>query len=336
MGILRKTPPMLLKLPRVLSAILSFALLAAPLPAQAFALAPSAAEIERLYNEGDKKNSEGDFKGAAESWTRLLVLLPEEGANQATRENLLLNVLDAHINAYNRVVAPDGKKDIGNLQEGKKTYELYLTQYRAVYGSGRAISAAVQQKGDELDAALAKAEKEASAATEPKPGPQPEVKPDGGKPPIDPGPPVLPPERKKGLGLIIGGSVSAAAGLGMFGMLIGGAVLAKNSEHDYEVAQGRAINLCGSTDKGYTCSNPANQESYDGAIDDLEKADANGRKANTLEIAGGVVGAVLLGAGVAMIAIGAIRYNKSKGAGMVSAAPAFSPNFAGLAIRGRF
>lgn len=329
---------MLLKLPRVLSAILSFALLAAPLPAQAFALAPSAAEIERLYNEGDKKNSEGDFKGAAESWTRLLVLLPEEGANQATRENLLLNVLDAHINAYNRVVAPDGKKDIGNLQEGKKTYELYLTQYRAVYGSGRAISAAVQQKGDELDAALAKAEKEAAAATEPKTGPtEPETKP-GEKPPIDPGPPVLPPERKKGLGLIIGGSITAAAGLGMFGMLIGGAVLAKNSEHDYEVAQGDAINLCGRAEPNYTCtgSNAENQPQYDAAIGRLQKADDNGKKANTLEIAGGVVGAVLLGAGVAMLAIGAIRFNKSKNAGAVSAAPAFAPGFAGLAIRARF
>lgn len=328
---------MLLKLPRVLSAILSVALLAAPLPAQAFAFAPSAAEIERLYNEGDKKNSEGDFKGAAESWTRLLVLLPEEGANQATRENLLLNVLDAHINAYNRVVSPDGKKDIGNLQEGKKTYELYLTQYRAVYGSGRAISAAVQQKGDELDAALAKAEKEASAANEPKTTPLEPTTTPGEKPPIDPGPPVLPPERNKGLGLIIGGSITAAAGLGMFGMLIGGAVLAKNSEHDYEVAQGDAINLCGSTEKNYTCGNPANQESYNGAINRLDKADANGRKANTLEIAGGVVGAVLLGAGVAMIAIGAIRFNKSKhSSGSVSAAPAFAPGFAGLAIRGRF
>jgi hypothetical protein len=324
---------MLLKLPRVLSAILSVALLAAPLPAQAFA--PSAGEIERLYNEGDKKNSEGDFKGAAESWTRLLVLLPEEGANQATRENLLLNVLDAHINAYNRVVGPDGKKDIANLQEGKKTYELYLTQYRAVYGSGRAISAAVQQKGDELDAALAKAEKEASGTTtNPETTPNPKVEPDDkGKPVVDQ-PPVLPPENN-GIGLIAGGSVTIALGLGAMGVLIAGAVGAPKAEHDYEVAQGAALDYCSNYPEP-VCANPANQTQYDAQLNKLDDADKRGRVANALTITGAILTPVLLGAGAAMLAIGIKRNLASKHTRRVSVAPALGRSFAGIGISGRF
>ncbi len=329
---------MLVHLPRVLSAILSVALLGAPLPAQAFAFAPSAGEIERLYNEGDKKNSDGDFKGAAEVWSRLLILLPEEGANQATRENLLLNVLDAHINAYNRVVGPDGKKDITNLQNGKKTYELYLTQYRAVYGSGRAISAAVQQKGDELDAALAKAENENKTVTPPVEPDDPDVKPGGGgggPGPDEIKPPPLPPENN-GVGLIAGGAVTAALGFGALGVLIAGAVGAPRAEHDYEVAQANALDICPAYPN--TCpSNTAQQmtdiERYKGQLDD---ADKRGRVANALTITGAILTPVLLGAGAAMLAIGIKRNRAAKSRNTVSASPSLSPTFAGMVLRGRF
>jgi hypothetical protein len=324
---------MLVHLPRVCSAILTAALLAAPLPAQAFA--PSAAEIERLYNEGDKRNSEGDFKGAAESWTRLLVLLPEEGANQATRENLLLNILDAHINAYNRVVGSDGKKDVSHLQEGKRTFELYLTQYRAVYGSGRAISAAVQQKSDELDAALNKADADAKPTTGTDEPPPPKTD-DNSDKPIDPGPPVLPPENN-GIGLIVGGSVTAALGLGALGVLIAGAVGAPKAEHDYEVAQANALDICGSYPE--TCpSNTAEQMAQiDQLKGDLDDADKRGRVANALTITGAVLAPVLLGAGAAMLAIGIKRNRAAKGArGSVSAAPGVGRGFAGVVLSGRF
>jgi hypothetical protein len=317
----------------VCSAILTAALLAAPLPAQAFA--PSAAEIERLYNEGDKRNSEGDFKGAAESWTRLLVLLPEEGANQATRENLLLNILDAHINAYNRVVGSDGKKDVSHLQEGKRTFELYLTQYRAVYGSGRAISAAVQQKSDELDAALNKADAEAKPATGPDEPPPPKTD-DKDDKPIDPGPPKLPPENN-GIGLIVGGSVTAALGLGALGVLIAGAVGAPKAEHDYEVAQADALDICGSYPQ--TCPGNTAEEmtQLDKLQGDLDDADKRGRVANALTITGAVLAPVLLGAGAAMLAIGIKRNREAKSArGSVSAAPGFGRGFAGVVLRGRF
>lgn len=303
----------------------------ASLPATA-AVAPSAAEIERLYSEGDKKNGEGDFTGAAESWTRALVLLPEEGANQATRENLLLNVLDAHINAYKRLPGEDGKKNIAHLQEGKKTYELYLQQYRAVYGSGRAISSAVQQKSDELNAALAKAEEENKV---PDPVPDPTPDPDVGPTP-DPTPPG-PSPGPNGMGLIVGGSISAALGLGGIGMLIGAGVASTRAEKDYEGAQDEAKTICSTYPNGCNNLEPDEQTAYDDKLTEIDEADKRGRRANTLQIVGGVLGGVLLGAGAAMLAIGIKRHKTSKAfRGNASLTPSLSPGFAGAVLRARF
>lgn len=318
---------------RLLSAALTGFLCLSSLPAQA-AFAPSPAEIERLYTEGDKKNADNDFKGAAESWTRLMVLLPEEGANQATRENLLLNILDAHINAYNRLPAPDGKKDIGHLQEGKKTYELYLQQYRAVYGSGRAISMAVQQKSDELNAVLAKAEDEAKGpAVVDTPPPKTD---NGTKTDIPVKPIVLPPENN-GTGLIVGGAVTAALGFGALGLLIAGAVGAPRAEEDFEIAQSAALDICGN----YPNTCPTNTAEEMAELDDIERdlddADKRGRVANALTITGAVLTPVLLGAGAAMLAIGIKRNREARASRSgVGLSPAFGRGFAGVVLRGRF
>jgi hypothetical protein len=323
---------------RLLGATLTGALLLASLPAQA-AMAPSPAEIERIYSEGEKKNSDKDFKGAAQSWTRLMVLLPEEGANQATRETLLINVLDAHINAYNRLPSPDGKKDITHLQEGKKTYELYLQQYNAVYPD-RAISAAVQQKADELDAALAKAENDGK-------GPAvvtgPDVVDDKDKDKKtdddkdkDIAPIVLPPENN-GTGLIVGGAVAAGLGLGALGLLIAGAVSAPKAEKDYENAQNLARGVCNVYPDPCTGLTMQEQTALDGYDADINDADKRGRTANTLTIVGAVLTPVLLGAGAAMLAIGIKRNRQSRSArGPVSMSPAFGRGFSGFVLRGKF
>lgn len=343
-GSIRKTPAMLdprsvRQLPalvrsRLLSGAVAGALLVAAMPAQA-SLAPSAAEIERQYTEADKKNAEGDFKGAAELWTRLMVLVPEENANQSTRETLLLNVLDAHINAYNRLPTPEGKKDISHLQEGKKTFELYLQQYRAVYGSGRAISLAVQQKSDELNGLLTKAEEDAKGATVTPPDPA--VKPGPGEKPItEPPPPKLPPENN-GTGLIVGGAVTAALGFGAVGVLIAGAVGAPRAEEDYEVAQSGGLGLCGTFPDTKCADLDATQgDQYDEYKSDLEDADQRGKVANALTITGAILTPVLLGAGAAMLAIGIKRNRASRVAAQASLAPAMSPTFAGAVLRGRF
>lgn len=322
-------------LPRACSLALVGAMLIAAIPATSHA-APTQGQIEQLYNEGDTKNSAGDFKGAADAWGRLLVLLPEEQANLATRENLLLNILDAYLNAYLRMPGPDGKKDIEHLREGKTTFELYLKQYRAVYGSGRAISAAVQQKADELNAALAKAEDELKGGGATKPDTTPDPKPDNGGTKPDQQPVVLQSENN-GIGLIVGGSITAALGFGALGMLIAGAVGAPRAETDYELAQAEATMLCPSFPN--TCSGISAQDQarIDTLQNDLDDADRRGKTANALTIAGAVLTPVLLGAGAAMLAIGIKRNRASHNSrSPVSLSPALGRGFAGLSLSGRF
>jgi len=324
-------------LSRLLSVALAGAMLTAAMPAQAFA--PSGAEIQRMYTEGDKKNTAGDFKGAAETWTRLLLLMPEEGANQATRENILLNILEAHINAYNRLPNPEGKKDVAYLEDGKRTYELYLQQYRAVYGSGRAISLAVQQRSDELNALLVKAEDEGKPTptpTEPDTKIDPESGAGGESVVDDPKPMVLPPDQN-GMGLIVGGAIAGALGVGAVGLLVAGAVSAPRAEQDFELAQNEAVSICPSYPT--PCSNLSADEQamLDAAQIDLDDADKRGRTANALTITGAVLTPVLLGAGAAMLAIGIKRNRKYKAArSQVMLSPTLSSTFAGAVLRGRF
>jgi len=321
---------------RLLGMTLTGAMLLASRPAHA-AFAPSPAEIERIYSEGEKKNSDGDFKGAAQSWTRLMVLLQEENANQATRETLLINVLDAHINAYNRLPAPDGKKDIGNLREGKKTYELYLQQHRAVYGDGRAISAAVQQKADELEAALTKAEADdKGAVVTTDPDPDLDKKDDDKKDKVDPTPIVLPPENN-GTGLIVGGAVAIGLGFGALGILIAGAVGAPRAEQDYEIAQSNARMVCNMYPNTCPDLTGAQQSTLEGYQRDIDDADKRGRVANALTITGAVLTPVLLGAGAAMLAIGIKRNREARSSrSQLNMSPAFGRGFTGFVLRGRF
>src|SRR5690606_2140650 len=108
---------------RVLAGTVALSFATAPLTAGA--VAPDS-EVERLYVEGQDKYSEGDFAGAADAWTRLLDRLPEAQANRATRENVLLNVVQAHLDGYARARRDDGSKDIGHLRSGKAVLDAYF------------------------------------------------------------------------------------------------------------------------------------------------------------------------------------------------------------------
>lgn len=335
-----RCPPLrpLSSLLRAGSLALAGTLLVASVPTTALA-APSKGQIEQLYDEGDKKNSEGDFKGAAEAWGRLLVLLPEEQANRATRESLLLNILDAYMNAYLRIPAADGAKDIAQLREGKTTYELYLKQYHAVYGKDRAISAAVQQKADELMSALAKAEEEAKGpAVKPDPADGGDTKQNDGNTTVDNPPNQLTPERPQsqsnGMGLIVGGAITAGLGLGAIGILVAGSVIAQKAEREYERADVDANKLCAAAGG---CGNLSTEHraEYDALIKKRDDADKRGTSANALTITGAVLTPVLLGAGATMLALG-IKRRRAATSKNVAMAPAFGRGFTGISIAGRF
>lgn len=297
---------------RVLACTLALSFASAPLEVRA--AAPDQ-EIERLYVEGQDKYSEGDFAGAADAWTRLLDRLPEAQANRATRENVLLNVVQAHLDGYDRTRKDDGTKDIEMLRAGKVVLDTYFASFKKAYGDRAAVSTAVQEKADELESKLAQAEKEAAAVPEPDPDPEPN---DGGsgtttndktRPEII----VLETENDGG-GLIVGGAVAAGLSLVGFGLLIGGGIIGNRAEEDFTAATTQ---------------------------DERDDAKKSGDIGNALQYTGGIAGGALLVTGAVLIGLGIKRRKDAKAARdeklkSISVVPSAGRGFGGLVLQGRF
>lgn len=304
---------------RLLATAVVTALLTTAVPAQAVA-APNEAEIERLYVEGQERLEAQDYTGAAESWTRLMTLLPESGDNQAVRESVIINVLDAHLKAYNQLVDARGNKDISHLRAGKQTLDQYYADFKQVHGDRKGVSAAVQDKAAELERVLANAE-----ATQG--GTQTDTEADGDdgqtEPIVTPAQDTEPKKDREvivlqaqndGTGLIVGGAVTAALGLGALAMIPIGAVRGDQAEEDFDAA-----------------TTPAEEDA----------AEADGRQANAVLIAGAVLTPLLLGGATAMLVIGLRQRRKAKEEQMkvirgAQVVPSFGRGFAGFTLTGRF
>jgi hypothetical protein len=310
-------------IPRVLACAVALSFASAPLAVQA---APDS-EVERLYVEGQDKYSEGDFAGAADAWTRLLDRLPEAQANRATRENVLLNVMQAHLDGYARNRKPDGSKDIEHLRSAKAVIDGYFAAFKKAYGDRAAVSAAVQEKADELDRTLSDAEREAAAAVRPDPtgdtGPG-ESDPSTGK--TNPSIIVLE-AQNEGTGLIAGGAVAAGLSLGGFGVLAAGAVIGNKAEKDFLAV---------------TCPMPCTAEAQADAQAQRDEAEQRGRTGNALTITGAIVGPVLLITGGVLIGLGIKRRKDGKAAReeqlrkSLGVVPAAGRGFTGLVLTGKF
>lgn len=315
-------------LSRVLACTVGLSFVSAPLQVQAFA--PDQ-EIERLYVEGQDKYAEGDFAGAADAWTRLLERLPEAQNNRATRENVLLNVVQAHLDGYARNRKEDGSKDIEMLRAGKQVLDTYFASFKKAYGDRAAVSTAVQEKADELERTLADAEKEASAVPEPDPQPDGDgggdTQPDGDGGGKDRPDVIVLESGNDGGGLIAGGAVSAGLSLGGFGVLAAGAVIAARAEEDFLAV---------------TCESPCGADEEEAAQTERDDAEQRGRTGNALTITGAIVGPVLLITGGVLIGLGIKRRKDAKAARdeqlkrSLSFVPTASRSFTGFVLSGRF
>jgi hypothetical protein len=324
---------------RVASAALACTLAVTAVPASA-RTAPDSNEIERLYNEGSDRNAAKNYSGAAESWTELLVLLPEQSANQSTRENVLLNVLDAYMNAYNGMRKSDNTKDIQHLRNAQRVLEQYLGAFQSAYGRGKGVSSAVQQKANELDELMKKAEEESRTPVKPVD--------DGKKPPpgdVDddnppPPPPIQLPPENDGIGLIAGGAVMLGAGLGSIALIVVGGINGPKYEKEFENANAQLNTICGDVEP-VPCSmdmtNP-DRARVEPLAKDREHAETKGKQANALTIAGAVLTPLLIAGGATMLAFGIKRNREAKAAGRPTATfqPALGPRFTGFVIQGRF
>lgn len=302
------------------------ALVCASVPTVALA-APSQEEIGRMYGEGQDYMEQKEFKRAAEVFTRLLNLVEESRDNKAIRESLILNILDAHIQAYEGIVDENGRGDVEQLKQGKATLQQYYKDFQAVHGDAVAVLGDIQTLAAKLDRLLEEDEP-------PPPVVEPVVEPDGGggvtPPPDNPPPPTAPPSNA-GLGLIIGGVGLGVLGVGAGIMIPVGSSLGRNAEDDYNEGQTEKLEA--------QMAGDAVLERI--ADDKIESANDAGERANAVLISGAVLTPLLLGGAAALIIIGVKKRRQSTTASIrpretLTAAPSFGRRFTGFSLQGRF
>lgn len=305
--------------------VVASALLGTSVPTIAFA-APSQEEIGRMYGEGQEYMEQKEYKRAADVFSRLLNLIEESPDNKAIRESLILNILDAHMQAYEGIVDATGKRDVSQLTEGKATLQEYYKDFQAVHGDSVAVIAEIQTTATKLDQMLKEATEDPDVVTPPI------VDPDDKKPDEKPAETVVIRQGNsaEGLGLIIGGVGLGVLGVGAAIMIPVGSGLGKTAETDYNRAQ---------VDKGL--AEPDSQAERD-ADADIAEANTAGERANAVLITGAVLTPLFLGGAVALIVLGVKKRNKANSqaalrpAETLTAAPSFGRNFSGVSFSGRF
>lgn len=289
--------------------------LVSTLVAQSAAAAPDASAPDR-YAQAQHLLEADDFVGAAEIWEDMLQSTPESPETHARREAMVINAIDARIEAYGRYVTASGEREPLHLFAAQLALRRYLRAHGATYGSSRALSTPVQERAATLAEALSEAEPQ---RTHRLPATTLEGSPAQALPPRRA--PADPPT--DGNGLLVGG-----VGVGVLGLAVGltmiplGAALGRNADNIYTVSRINAAN---------TSSEP--QRSL--YLADAEEAERAGKTANRVAIAGGVLSPLLLGGAAAMVVLGLQRrraaYDRA-----VRHGPQLSPDYAGYQATLRF
>lgn len=205
----------------------------------------------------------------------------------------------AHLCAADRALADFIEAEQERSKRGKKTPDsVKATRLREEI---RREFIAAKAKESDLDCAALELPRVAAA----EPGPSPRED----KPAQDPQP--RPASSKK---LLIAGGATGGFGLVMLGLMVGGLVRGNRAEAD-----GKAL-----------------VEAMPTLMEDdpaLASIDRRGRSGNAMAIAGGVLGSLALGAGVALLVLGA---RAGKQGGPVAVVPVLSPRSAGLTLRLQF
>ena len=192
-------------------------MLAAALLGPSYTPSPAAREAN---TEAEVRFKAGDYGEAARAWVRIHELLPENEINRAERDNTLHLALIAFMQSYKDNRDQDVSRrallhDVQLLREGQAFFDGYEAEFKRVHRKD--VSTAARSFADELARLLAEGEAELEAEA-----PPPVI--DRGGPGPGPGPIVkydIP--RHNGVGLIVGGSLVLAAGLGTIPMIVIGA-----------------------------------------------------------------------------------------------------------------
>lgn len=114
---------------------------------------PPTSELERIYVEGQRLREEGEHEQAARTWAELLLLLPEEEEWKVIRENVVLNIIDASLEANRRYDPSSGVDQEVLLDFAAEILADYTAKYTEAYGEGAAVSAEIKEVEDKLQEA---------------------------------------------------------------------------------------------------------------------------------------------------------------------------------------
>ena len=306
--------------------VVASALIGTSVPAIALAV-PTQEEIGRMYGEGQAYMEQKEYKRAADVFSRLLNLIEESADNKAIRESLILNILDAHMQAYEGIVDANGKQDIEQLKQGKETLQRYYKDFQAVHGDSVAVIAEIQTTATRLDQLLKDAEphpEDPDVTKQDKPE-ETEEKNDQPTETVV----IRQGSSADGLGLIIGGVGLGVLGLGAAAMIPIGSIGGQNAEKDLEAAQ--------------EAEQTATSDAFIAqAISDQKDANEAGDRSNAVLITGAVLTPLLLGGAAALIIVGVKRRRDASSqaalrpAETLTAAPSFGRNYSGFSLSGRF
>ena len=124
------------------------------------ALASPVPDSPDRYGQAQQLLEDDDFVGAAEIWESLLEETPETEETYSGREAMIINAVDARIEAYRRQVTGDGSQEPLNLLAAQVALRRYLRAHVSAYGEDRALSVPVQQRAATLAMMLAEADPE--------------------------------------------------------------------------------------------------------------------------------------------------------------------------------
>ena len=235
--------------------------------------------------------------------SRRLVVGPD-GCQKLETRGFRSNLRDA--DAFMRGLA--GSTDPTALREAVTALRQYADGFTRAYGTETPISAKITGPRETLEKQLADAE-----AAQLSPGP---IEPGDDSKPVGPSEPTDPaPRGKPWKGLVIGGGVAIAVGVGATVLAgVGGA-----RGRGFEAKFDDPANMCVLSNQTPKCA-----ELYDA-----------GKASNTMTIAGAIAAPLLVGAGVALLVIGLKRRNAGREAS-TALVPTLAPGFAGFSLSGRF
>lgn len=251
-----------------------------------------------LYRRGEAKFAAAEYQTAIDLWTEAFAIVADSNDPRAAAilDALIYNMAKAQLFAFRL------DEDPMRLKRAQASLSRHLEGLRPRVEAGEPGMDTALADGETLLDQIEQ-ELEAFEANPDPPDPDP---PDQNPPDQDPEP--EPPPDHPGRGLIIGGAVTTTLGLGGLGVMSAGLAIGARAAADVD---------------GWE-----DAEAREGLPAD---AVARGQTGNTLAIAGGVAGGVLVATGVTLLALG-IAKNRSR----VAAAPTLGPTFAGLAVAGRF